>query len=112
VLVILAQERRRRVHVNVTDRPTAQWTTQQVIDAFPRDDAPRYLLRDHANVYGACFRQRVRRMGIDAVLSAPRSPWKIPSVELRIGSMRRGCLDRDQPARAPCAAAPDRILPL
>jgi putative transposase len=46
VLVILAHERRRVLHVNVTEHPTAVWTTQQVVDAFPWDDVPRYLLRD------------------------------------------------------------------
>jgi hypothetical protein len=56
VLVILAHERRRVVHFNVTEHPTAQWTAQQVIDAFPWEDAPRYLLHDHDSIYGACFR--------------------------------------------------------
>jgi putative transposase len=93
VLVILAHERRRIVHVNVTEHPTAEWTTQQVIDAFPWDDAPRYLLRDRDSIYGACFRQRVRRMGIDEVVIAPRSPWQNPYVEQLIGSIRRECLD-------------------
>jgi putative transposase len=74
VLVILAHHRRRVVHVNVTEHPTAAWTAQQVIDAFPWDEAPRYLLRDRDRVYGASFRQRVRHMGIEEVLIAPRSP--------------------------------------
>jgi putative transposase len=93
VLVILAHERRRVVHVNVTEHPTAQWTAQQVIDAFPWDDAPRYLLRDRDSIYGACFRQRVRGIGIDEVVIAPRSPWQNPYVERLIGSIRRECLD-------------------
>jgi putative transposase len=93
VLVILAHERRRIVHVNVTEHPTAAWTAQQVIDAFPWDKAPRYLLRDRDNIYGAHFRQRVRHMGIEEVLIAPRSPWQNPYVERLIGSIRRECLD-------------------
>jgi putative transposase len=93
VLVILAHERRRIVHVNVTQHPTAEWTAQQVIDAFPWDEAPRYLLRDRDRVYGASFRQRVRNMGSEEVLIAPRSPWQNPYVERLIGSIRRECLD-------------------
>jgi putative transposase len=93
VLVILAHARRRVVHFNVTEYPTAEWTTQQVIDAFPWDEAPRYLLRDRDRIYGTSFRQRVRNMGIEVVLIAPRSPWQNPYVERLIGSIRRDCLD-------------------
>ena len=93
VLVILAHERRRVVHVNVTEHPTAEWTAQQVVDAFPWDATPRYLLRDRDRVYGASCRQRVRHMGIEEVLIAPRSPWQNPYVERLIGSIRRECLD-------------------
>jgi putative transposase len=93
VLVILAYHRRRVVHFNVTEHPTAQWTAQQVVDAFPWDKAPRYLLRDRDRVYGTSFRQRVQHMGIEEVLIAPRSPWQNPYVERLIGSIRRECLD-------------------
>jgi putative transposase len=93
VLVILAHERRRVVHVNMTEHPTAQWTAQQVVDAFPWNEAPRSLLRDRDRIYGAAFRQRVQHMGIEEVLIAPRSPWQNPYVERLIGSMRRECLD-------------------
>jgi putative transposase len=93
VLVILAHERRRVVHVNMTEHPTAEWTAQQVINAFPWDKAPRYLLRNRDCVYGASFRQRVRHMGIEEVVIAPRSPWQNPYVERFIGSIRRDCLD-------------------
>jgi putative transposase len=93
VLLILAHDRRRVVHFNVTEHPTAQWTAQQVIEAFPWDEAPRYLLRDRDRIYGASFRQRVQHMGIEEVLSAPRSPWQNPYVERLIGSIRRECLD-------------------
>jgi putative transposase len=93
VLVMLAHERRRIVHFNVTEHPTAQWTAQQVIDAFPWDEAPRYLLRDRDRIYGTAFRQRVQHMGIEEVVIAPRSPWQNPYVEQLIGSIRRECLD-------------------
>jgi putative transposase len=93
VIIILAHHRRRVVHFNVTEHPTAEWTTQQVIDAFPWDEAPRYLLRDRDRVYGASFRRRVRNIGIEEVLIAPQSPWQNPYVERLIGSIRRECLD-------------------
>jgi putative transposase len=93
VLVILAHERRRVVHVNVTEHPTVEWTAQQVVEAFPWDEARRYLLRDRDSIYGVSFRQRVRNMGIEETLIAPRSPWQNPYVERLIGSIRRECLD-------------------
>ena len=93
VLVILAHHRCRVVHFNVTEHPTAAWTAQQVIEAFPWNEAPRHLLRDRDRIYGAAFRQRVRSLGITEVLSAPWSPWQNPYVERLIGSIRRECLD-------------------
>jgi putative transposase len=93
VLVILAHDRRRIVHINVTEHPTAQWTTQQVVEAFPWDEAPRYLLHDRDRIYGTTFRQRVKHMGIKEVVVAPRSPWQNPYVERLIGSIRRELLD-------------------
>jgi putative transposase len=93
VLVILAHDRRRVVHFNITEHPTAQWTAQQVVDAFPWDEAPRYLLRDRDRVYSASFRQRVQHMWIEEIEIAPRSPWQNPYVERLIGSIRRECLD-------------------
>src|SRR3989454_7997340 len=90
VLVVLAHHRRRVVHFNVTEHPTAHWTAQQIVDAFP---APAYLLRDRDQVYGEQFRHRVKGMRIEEVLTAPHSPWQSPFVERLIGSVRRDCLD-------------------
>ena len=80
VLVVLAHHRRRVVHFNVMEHPTAQWTTQQIVEVFPWDSAPKYLLRDRDAIYGSAFRKRVRCMGIEEVLTAPRSPWQNPYV--------------------------------
>ena len=55
VFVVLAHHRRRVVHCNVTDTPTAAWKAQQIVQAFPWDTAPRYLLRDRDAVYGVVF---------------------------------------------------------
>lgn len=93
VLLILAHNRRRLVHFNITEHPTAQWTTQQVLEAFPWSAAPRYLLRDRDHIYGAQFQQRVRHMGIEEVVIAPHSPWQNPYVERLIGSIRCEVLD-------------------
>ena len=93
VLVVLAHHRRRVVHFNVTEHPTAQWTAQQLVDAFPDESPPAYLLRDRDHIYGQQFRHRVKSLGIEEVLTAPQSPWQNPFVERLIGSIRRECLD-------------------
>ena len=92
VFIILAHERRRIVHFNVTEHPTAQWTTQQIVEAFPWETAPRYLLRDRDAIYSATFQYRVSHMGIEEVKIAPRSPWQNPYCERVIGSIRREAL--------------------
>jgi len=83
VFMVLLHHRRRVVHFNVTDSPTAAWTTQQVVEAFPDDSAPRYLLRDRDRIYGGEFRRRVKGMRIAEVLTAPRSPWQNPFRQAR-----------------------------
>ena len=93
VLVVLAHHRRRVVHFNVTEHPTADWTAQQIVAAFPDDSAPSYLLRDRDQVYGEQFRHRVKGMRIEEVLTAPHSPWQNPFAERLIGSIRRECLN-------------------
>ncbi len=93
VLVVLAHHRRRVIHFNVTEHPTSQWTAQQIVDAFPNDTAPSYLLRDRDQVYGEHFRHRVKGLRIEEVLTTPHSPWQNPFVERLIGSVRRDCLD-------------------
>lgn len=91
--VVLLHARRRIVHFNVTSNPTAAWTAQQIIEAFPEETAPRLMIRDRDSIYGAEFIARVEGMGIEEVPTAPRSPWQNPFVERMIGSIRRDCLD-------------------
>ena len=93
VLVILSHRRRQVVHFNVTSNPTAMWTAQQIVEAFPWDTAPRYLLRDRDSIYGYYFRKRLKNINMKEVIIAPRSPWQTPFVERLIGSIRRDCLD-------------------
>jgi len=93
VLLVLRHERHQVVHFNITEHSTARWTAQQMVEAFPWNEAPRHLLRDRYNVYNTTFRRRVHSLGIEEMLTAPRSPWQNPYVERLIGSIRRGCLN-------------------
>jgi transposase InsO family protein len=81
------------LHRVLTDSPTAAWTAQQIVEAFPDDSALRYLLRDRDGIYGDEFRRRVKGIGIAEILAAPRSPWQNAFVERVIGSIRREVLD-------------------
>src|SRR5512132_925987 len=93
VFLVLAHERRRIVHFAVTAHPTAEWTAHQLREAFPWGTSPRYLLRDGDRIFGSDFVEQVKAMGIEQVLSAPRSPWQRAYVERVIGTIRRECLD-------------------
>ncbi len=93
VFIVLAHQRRRLLHFNVTANPTSEWTAQQLIEAFPWGNAPRYLLRDRDSIYEGSFRQRLRGMAIQEVLTAPGSPWQNSYAERLVGSIRRECLD-------------------
>ena len=93
IFVVLRHERREIVHFNATYHPTAEWTAQQIVEAFPFDSASHDLLHDRDSIYGKRFRARVNSLGIEEVISAPRSPWQNPYVERIIGSIRRECLN-------------------
>ncbi len=92
--VVMSLDRRRILHVNVTRHPTAEWVAQQIVEAFPGDGwVPRFLQRDRDGAFGWAFRRRVKAMGIEELVSAPRSPWQNPYVERLIESIRRECTD-------------------
>lgn len=93
VFVVLSHERRQVIHFNITEHPIAEWTAQQIIEAFPWDTAPTYLPRDRDSIYGDRFQQRVKSMGVEEVLTAYRSPWQNAYVERPNGSIRRECTD-------------------
>ncbi|HEX7551789.1 MAG TPA: integrase core domain-containing protein [Candidatus Methylomirabilis sp.] len=78
----------------MTEHPTAQWTAQQLLEAFPWDTAPKYLLRGRDAIYGDWFQRRAASLGIEQVLTTPRSPWQNAYAERLIGSIRRECLDQ------------------
>jgi len=93
VFIVLCHDRRHIVHFNVTAHPTARWTAQQLVEAFPFKSAPRYLLRDRDAIYGEKVRRRIKSLCIEEVVTAAHSPWQNPFVERIIGSIRRDCLD-------------------
>src|SRR2546429_9427961 len=93
VLVIVRLARRELVWINVTSHPTAEWIAQQITEAFPWSEAPRYLIRDQDGIYGAAVMRRLRAMGIRDKPIAPDSPWQNGFAERLIGSIRRECVD-------------------
>ena len=93
VLVILSNDRRRTLHLNVTDHPTAAWTAQQLVEACGMDETPKFLVRDRDAIYVKQFSRRAAALGIREVLTSYRSPWQNPYAERVIGSIRRECLD-------------------
>jgi len=92
-LIVLDHGRRKLIRYAVTAHPTAEWIARQIIEAFPWDEAPRYLVRDRDAAYGQVVKRRLRGMGIRDRPVAPRSPWQNAYVERIIGSARRECVD-------------------
>ena len=92
-LVVIGHGRRQLLWFAVTRHPTAEWLAQQIVEAFPWDTAPAYLIRDNDGSYGQVFMSRLRSMGIRDRPIAPRTPWQNPYVERLIGTLRRECLD-------------------
>lgn len=91
--VIVRLDRRDLVWINVTANPTAEWVARQLTEAFPWDEAPRYLIRDRDRIFGSVVTRRLRSMGIRDRPTAPASPWQNGVAERLIGSIRRECVD-------------------
>ncbi len=91
--VVLGHGCRKLLHIAVTDHPTAEWTAQQLVEAFPWDEAPERLIRDNDAIFGAAFKKQLSAMGIRDGPTAFRSPWQNGYVERVIGSIRRECLN-------------------
>jgi transposase InsO family protein len=91
--IIVRLHRRDLVWINVTANPTAEWIARQITEAFPWNEAPRYIIRDRDRIYGAAVSRRLRAMGIRDKPTAPASPWQNGFAERLIGSIRRECLD-------------------
>ena len=92
-LVIIGLDRRDLIWINVTTNATAEWIARQLTEAFPWNEAPRYLVRDRDRIYGAVVMRRLRAMGIRDKPIAPASPWQNGFAERLIGSIRRECVD-------------------
>ena len=92
--LVLAHERRKVLHFNITEAPSPAWTAQQVVNAFPLATPPKYLLRHRDGIYGPGFVRRIQSLGMEHKVIAPQSPWQNPVVERLIGSLRRECLDQ------------------
>jgi hypothetical protein len=84
--VILRLDRRNLVWISVTPHPTADWVARQITEAFPWDEAPRYMIRDRDCIYGVVVTRRLRAMGIRDKPIAPASPWQNGIAERLIGS--------------------------
>ena len=93
VFVVLSLERRRILHVNVTSHPYAEWAAQQVVEAFGEDGAFRFLIRDRDRIFSKAFDGRVDHLGVEQLLTAPRSPWQNGYVERLVGTFRRELTD-------------------
>jgi hypothetical protein len=91
--VIVRLGRRDLVWINVTAYPTAHWIARQITEAFPWNEAPRYMIRDRDRIYGTVVTRRLRAMGIRDKPTAPASPWQNGVVERLIGSIRRESVD-------------------
>ena len=91
--VTVRLDRRQLVWINVTQNPTAEWIARQLTEAFPWNEAPRYLIRDRDRIYGEVAMRRIRAMGIRDKPIAPASPWQNSFAERLIGSIRRECVD-------------------
>jgi hypothetical protein len=91
--IIVRLDRRELVWISVTTHPTAEWVARQITEAFPWNEAPRYMIRDRDRIYGAVVTRRLRAMGIRDKPIAAASPWQNGFAEQLIGSIRRECLD-------------------
>ena len=91
--IVVRLDRRDLVWINVTTNPTAEWVARQLTEAFPRDMAPRYMIRDRDRIYGTVVTRRLRAMGIRDRPTARASPWQNGFAERLIGSIRRECVN-------------------
>jgi transposase InsO family protein len=93
VFVIIELESRRVVHVNVTRQPTDTWVAQQLREATPFGEGPRFLIRDNDKKYGGQFQQMVDGANIEILKTPVEAPRANAFCERFLGSLRRECLD-------------------
>jgi transposase InsO family protein len=93
VLVFIAHGRRELIHLAVTAHPTAAWVWRQVVEATAWGRRPKHLIRDRDRVFGGDFRDRVKALGIETILTPVGAPRANAIAERVIGTLRRECLD-------------------
>ncbi len=93
VFAVLSLDRRQVVHLNVTYKPSAEWTARQLYLAFPFDSAPKYLIRDRDGIYGWDVVEAIKNMGIEEKVISARSPWQNGYCERVVGTLKRECLN-------------------
>jgi hypothetical protein len=91
--IILRLDRRSPLWISVTTHAIAEWVARQITEAFPWNEAPRYMIRDRDRIYGAVVTRRLHAMGIRDKPTAPASPWQNGFAERLIGSIRHECVD-------------------
>ena len=92
-LFVIAHDRRRILHFNVTKHPTSLWTVQQLREAFPFGSAPRFLILDRDGRYGLEVPAAVRSLKMRPVRTSLASPWQNGVAERWVESCRRDLLD-------------------
>jgi putative transposase len=90
---VIAHDRRRILHFNVTRYPTTPWVAQQLREAFPYDSAPKYLIMDREHTFNGEVLDTLEGLGVSPVRIAIRSPWQNGIAERFVGSCRRDLLD-------------------
>src|SRR5215471_17357947 len=90
---VISHDRRRIMHFNITKHPTSSWIIQQLREAFPFGDAPRFLIHDRDAKYGREVPAAIRSMKINALRTSFASPWQNGIAERWVGSCRRELLD-------------------
>jgi putative transposase len=93
IFVIIEVESRRIVHVGVTHHPTDFWLAQQLREATPFSQTPRYLIHDRASNYGETFAHVASSSGMKLLKTPYRAPKANAICERFMGSLRRECLD-------------------
>jgi transposase InsO family protein len=93
VFFVLSLERRRLIHVNVTEHPTAEWAAQQIVEAVGPDAGLARLIRDRDKIFGAAFDRRVDNLGLTQFRIAARCPWQNGFAERWVGTARREIVD-------------------
>ena len=90
---IIELKSRKVIHVGVTRSPTDAWTAQQLREATPYGQAPKYLIRDHDRKFGPCFARVANTSGIKMLTTPYHTPRANAICERFLGSVRRECLD-------------------